>query len=350
MGLTVEDAAAISAFVQELHSRSIGAHPADEETLALRMLASANADADYDLTHVKSLDANANAPAAMDAGSGDAKFDQFVKLMMGDIKDPKDQVAEGLPPKAPPVVVHDVISDDPNLPKYDLSGALANYQLLNDAHSVAQMFTNIMLTQIKPEGYDIIKEADVAFSTQASLAYKAMTGPMGGIYNFGQGQVKKFDMTVAKKDVHDNLLSGMFAGIKIDVEHKKQIDDQLTAFVASLQNITVGGTNPTVDWALRFGLTPGFNITADPANVVMAYQPTTYLIYLKLDANSWSKSISKNNSQDMIRLKYEQTITTCELNVNFFNKMKPKWEKMLLTATGKSLKEYGDMLNKPVKK
>jgi len=54
-GLTVEAAAGVSAFVEQLLNASRGGSPVDEETLALRMLATANGVEGFDSSHIKSL-------------------------------------------------------------------------------------------------------------------------------------------------------------------------------------------------------------------------------------------------------------------------------------------------------
>lgn len=346
-GLSVEGAAAISAFVEELHNAAKGGPPVDEETLALRMLAAANTDADFDSSHITSpFSANATARVTLDAG--DDKFAKFASMMLGDLESPKEQVDKGSVPKPSPVIVEDPIGDE--IQGYDQKEAIKNFSYLKDAQSVCQMFTNIMLMQTNPGGFDITKEAAAAFNAQAKLAYNAMAGPMAGVYNFGQGVHTKHDFTIPKSQVHDKLLETMFEGMRLDDAHKKEIDSQISNFAKALKNITIDGKHSTLDFALRFGLTPAVNITADSSNPIWAFEPTTYLIYLTMDANAFTKSISKNNSEDRIQLKYEHVVTKFELNVDRFLKQRPKYNSMFETATGMNLKEYADKLNKPAKK
>ncbi|KAK2751287.1 hypothetical protein CKAH01_06473 [Colletotrichum kahawae] len=349
--ITVETAAGVSAFVQDLHNAAQGGPPVDEETLALRMMATANADADFDSSHIKSVFAtNGTNRVALDAGTPD-RFDAFSDMMMADLETPKAQVDKGLVPKPPPVVIEDPITEDTSVAiGYDKSDALKNLTYLKDAHSVCQMFTNILLLQTNPGGFDITKEAAQAFNVQAKLAYNAMSGPMAGVYNFSQGVSTKHTFDVPKNEVHDKLLATMFDGMGLDTTHKKQIDSQIATFTTALKDVAMDGSPNTFDFALRFGLTPVTNITADDSNPVFAFEPITYLIYLKMDANAFKRSISKNNSQERITLKYEHVVTKFELNVERFLKLRPKYDAMMKKATGKSLKEYGDILNRPAKK
>lgn len=346
--LTVEDAISINAFVQQLHNAATGTPAVDEETLALQLMAGAHADSDFDAAQVKSLSANdGGAPTAMAAS--DDKFGKLVDLMMGDLKSPQEQIANGQVPKPPPVVVENLIATN-DITGYDKAAAQKNYAYLKDAQSVCQMFTNIMLMQTNPDGFDITKQAAAAFAVQASTAYKAMAGPMGGVYNYTSGQVTQHSFDIAKSEVHESLLSTMFDGVGLDKAHKLEIDSQITAFVKALKDVKTDGDHSTHDFSLRFGLCPATNISADETDPIIAYDPTTYLIYLKMDANAFRQSISKNNSQERINLKYTQTVTKFQLNVDRFLKQRPKYDTMFETVAGISLQAYSDQLNKSVKK
>ncbi|KAH0427254.1 hypothetical protein CcaCcLH18_09811 [Colletotrichum camelliae] len=349
--ITVQTAAGVSAFVQDLHNAAQGGPPVDEETLALRMMASANADADFDSSHIKSPFAtNGTNRVTLDAGTP-GRFDAFANVMLSDLESPKAQVDKGLVPKPPPVVIEDPIFEDITVTRgFDWSGALKNLTYLKDAHSVCQMFTNILLLQTNPGGFNITKKAAQAFNVQAKLAYNAMCGPMAGVYNFSQGVSTKHTFDVPKNEVHDKLLATIFDGMGLDATHKKQIDSQIASFTTALKDVAMDGSPNTFDFALRFGLTRVTNVTADDENPIFVVEPATYFIYLKMDANAFKRSISKNNRQERITLKYEHVVTKFELNVERFLKLRPKYDAMMKMATGKSLKEYGDILNKPAKK
>ncbi|KAH6842631.1 hypothetical protein B0I37DRAFT_436302 [Chaetomium sp. MPI-CAGE-AT-0009] len=343
-GLTIEHAAAISAFVEELYGAAQGRPAVDEETLALRMLATANADADFDSSHImSSFSANGTY-----GGPARDRFDEFADMMLGDTESSKDQVDKKKVPKPPPVVVEDPVGEVP--PGYDRADAAKNFGYLKDAHSVCQMFTNIMLLKTHPDSFDITKDAGKAFNVQANLAYRAMTSSMATVYNFRQGVETNHDFTIPKGQVHEKLLETMFDGMGLDDGHKKQIDSQISNFVKALKDITIDGKDSTLDFALRFGLTPALNISADNSDPMLAYEPTTYLIYLTMDAKAFTKCISKHNTEERVNLKSKHVVTKFELNVNQFLKQRPKYELMIKKATGKSLKEYGDALNKTVKK
>ncbi|KAK1760128.1 hypothetical protein QBC47DRAFT_366442 [Echria macrotheca] len=346
--LTVEDAAGINAFVQQLQNAAKGAPPVDEETLALQLLASTQADGDFDTSQIRSLAATTGAaPVAM--GAGDDKFARLAELMMGDTKTPEEQVSQGKAPKPQPVVIEDAIGAD-SIARFDQASALKNFGYLKDAQSVCQLFTNIMLVQTKPDGFDITKDGAEAFNTQASLAYKSMAGPMAAVYNFQAGEFVKHTFEIPKGDSHEKLLSTMFDGVGLDPKHKAEVDAKITNFTKALKDIKLDGPHSTVDFALRIGLCPVTNITADEANPILAFEPTTFLIYLKMDADAFTKTISKNNKQEKITFSYSQAVTKFELNVDRFLKMRPKYNEMFELATGMSLDKYREMLNASVKK
>jgi len=350
-GLTVETAAGVSAFVEQLLNASRGGSPVDEETLALRMLASANGGEGFDSSHIKSLfGSDGGDRVAMDATAPPRdKFDEFADLMMSDLKPVKEVVASGGVPKPPPVVIEDVIVGD-HAAGFDKADAIKNFSYLKDAQSVCQMFINIMLIKIRPGGFNITSEAAEAFKVQAQLGYNAMAGPMAGVYNFSEGVKQSHTFVIPRSQVHEKLLGTMFDGMKLDAGQKAMIDSEITNFVKGLQNIQIDGAHSTVDFALRFGMTPVKNITGDAANPISVYEPMTYLIYLTMDAGAWSRAVSKNSSEEMITMKYEHVVTKFELNVDRFLQQRPKYDKMFETATGMSLKKYGDLLNKSVKK
>jgi hypothetical protein len=275
------------------------------------------------------------------------RFDDLVDLMKGDTESAEHQVNNGKVPKPPPVVVEDPIGVTTG---YDKAKAEENFGYLKDAHSVCQIFTNIDLIKQHPKGFDITKEAAVAFNVQAKLAYNAMTGPMAGVYTFGEGVHTEHSFDILMSEIHEKLLETMFDGMGLDSNHKKQIDSQITNFVKALKNIEIGGDHSKLDFALRFGLVPATNISADDANPVYAFEPMTYLVYLTMDADAFKKSISKRNTQERIHFKYEHVVFKADLNPRYFLKFRPKYDKMIEKLTGKNLKAYSDALNKPVKK
>ncbi|RYC57621.1 hypothetical protein CHU98_g8577 [Xylaria longipes] len=336
--LTIETSAAIGAFIQELHIRAEGGKPVDEETLALRMLASTHASPDYDYTTVRSLNPS-DAPVTASA-DGEDRFDKLAALMMGDTQPPETQAAEGQVPKAPPVVV---------LPGYTNQDVANNYGTLMDATAMCQLYANLMQVQQKPEGFNITSEAGVAYNFQAKMAFDAMMGPMAGYYIFGSGLSQTYNDTIPKNQVHEHLLGKLFDGFGFAADTKKQLDDPLSNFVAGLKNIhSQGNPNNTFDFMLRLNLVPRINVTGSDSDPIYVYQPTTYLIYMKIDATTFYQSTSKSGGEDRVTFKFTVTTTKCELNTRKFEQNRAKFDQMFMLVTEHNMRAYSELLNKQI--
>lgn len=337
--LTLEASAAIGAFMHQLTIQAEGGQPVDEETLALRMLASVNGASDSDLSDIRPLSAD-NAPVTADAGGND-KFDKLVSLMMGDTQPTAEQVAQGQVPMPPPIALLPAFTDD---------RILANYDTLMDAQSMVQLYSRLMQVQQKPDGFDITTEAPMAFNFQAKAAYDAMMGPLAGFYNFGLGSMQTYSNTIPRGDIHGNLLGKIFDNFGFDPDTINKLDGQLTNFVAGLAGVNTDN-NPTntIDFCQIFGLCPGRNLVGDGKPEHMIYQPTTFMIYLKIDAHSFRQSLGKDSSIDKVDFNFSMIVTRCELNVSKFNQCKDKFDKIFQFLTQKNLRAYSQLANKQIK-
>lgn len=343
--LTVEASAGISAFIQELHLRAEGKGKVDEETLALRMLASTSADTDYDLSTIKSSllgdSASSGGGAVVADAASDDKFAKLTALMMGDTTPPDTQVANGQVPKPQPIAL---------LPGYDNADVQSNYQTLMDATSMCQLYSNLMQVQQKPDGFNITSEAGSAFNFQAKMAFDAMMGPLAGYYIFSTGSNQSYNNTIPKSQVHDNLLGKCFDGFGFDKATHDLLDTQLTNFVKGIANVS-SQNNPTntMDFMIRLNLVPKRNVSGDDNDPVFVYQPTTYLIYMKIDAKSFFQATSKNNGEDRVTFAFNLTTTKCELNTRKFESNRAKFDQMFELVTSTNLRAYSDLLNKQIK-
>ncbi|KAI1275186.1 hypothetical protein F5Y07DRAFT_409383 [Xylaria sp. FL0933] len=336
--LTIEDAAAIGAFIQQLHIRAEGGKPADEETLSLRQLATLHASPDHDYSTVRPLNPS-DAPVTASA-DGDDKFAKLTALMFNDTKSAEAQVAAGQVPKAPPVIV---------LPGYNIKDVENNYNALTEASAMCQLYANLMQVQLKPEGFNITTEAASAYQFQAKMIYDAMMGPMAGFFIMGGGLTQTYNDTIPKAKIHEHLLGKLFDGFGFDENTQKQLDIPLTNFVGGLKNIHSDG-NPTntFDFMLRVSMVPRINVAGGGGDPVYVYQPTTYLIYMKIDANTFYKSTSKNSGEDRVNFKFSMTTTKCELNSRKFEENRARFDEIFQLVTDSNLKTFADLLTKPV--
>jgi hypothetical protein len=339
--LTIEASAAIQAFIQQLHIRAEGGNAADEETLALRMLAAGSAEPGYNMSQIRPLSGVRSAGPVTTGADGDEKFDQLARLMMGDTKPAEEQVAAGEVPKPAPVVVAG--------PSYAKADVQANYATLKDAHSVIQLYSNLMQVQQKPEGFNITSEAAAGFAFQAQVAYNAMMGPLAGYYNFSVGAVQKYQNEISRDQIHDDFLGKVFNGFGFDAATLAALDTRLTNFVSAIKGLNPDSAGPsTYDFAQILGLCPKLNVTGDDSDPEWIYSPTTFLLYMKVDARSFRQSVSKNNSVDKVNFKFDLTVTKCELNVRRFEANRAKFDKMFNLVTGYNLQAYSKLLNKQI--
>ncbi|USP74614.1 hypothetical protein yc1106_01888 [Curvularia clavata] len=338
--LTVDSVSAIQAMIQELHIRAEGGNSVDEETLALRMLAATSAQPGYDLSQIKRLN-DGQAPGPVTASAdGDDKFNQLAELMMGNTKTPDQQVAEGKIPTTSPVVVID---------PYAKENAQSNFASLKDAHSMIQLYSNLMQVQQKPGGFNITSEAAAGFAFQAKQAYNAMMGPLAGYYNFSLGSAQTYSNQLERNQIHDNFLGKVFDGFGFDKATLTALDTKLTTFVSAIKGINPGAAAPsTYDFAQILGLCPKLNITGDDSDPEWVFSPTTFLLYMKIDARTFRESISKNSSVDKVNFNFQLTVNKCELNVRRFEADRAKFDKMFNLVTNKNLRAYSDLLNQQI--
>lgn len=219
-----------------------------------------------------------------------------------------------------------------------------------DATSMCQLYANLMQVQQKPGGFNITSEAGTAYNFQAKMAFDAMMGPMAGYYVFRSGAAQTYNDTIPSDQVHEHLLGKLFDGFGFDAATKKKLDDPLTNFVAGLRNIH-SDNNPTntFDFMLRLNLVPRINITGDDTDKIYVYQPSTYLIYLKIDASTFRQSTGKNSGVDKVNFKFSMSVTKCELNVRKFEQSRAKFDQMFQLVTNQNLKAYSELLNKQIK-
>ncbi|CAN9213120.1 unnamed protein product [Alternaria alternata] len=336
--LTVDSVGAIQAMIQELHIRAGGGNSVDEETLALRMLAATSVEHDYDLSQVRRLDdGQAPGPVTASADGDDHKFDKLMELMMGDTKTPDQQFAEGKIPTTNPVVVVDagVKGDD-------------KYLTLLDAQSMITLYSNLMQVTQKPTGFNLTTEAAAGFAFQARQAYNAMMGPLAGYYNFSLGSVQKYSNQLERSQIHDDFLGKVFYGFGFNSETLKALDTKLTTFVSTVRGINPGAQEPsTWDFSQVLGLCPKTNVGGD-ADPVWVYKPTTFILYLQIDAKAFRESVSKNNSVEKVNFNFNLTVTKCELNIRRFEADRPKFDKIFTLLTSNNISAYSDKLNQQI--
>jgi hypothetical protein len=116
-----------------------------------------------------------------------------------------------------------------------------------------------------------------------------------------------------------------------------------------MKGINPGAAGPaTLDFTQTLGLCPKLNITGDDVDPEWVFSPTTFFLYMKIDAKTFRESISKNNSVDKVDFNFQLSVIKCELNVRHFEADRSNFDKIFNLITNKNLSAYSDMLNQQI--
>ncbi|TGJ80259.1 hypothetical protein E0Z10_g8496 [Xylaria hypoxylon] len=239
------------------------------------------------------------------------------------------------------------------LPPYDEGSAGQNYLHLVEMSSIVSLYTAIWNANARtqrghPQPYNITnaQEAALAFADMADSAYNVMVGPLAGLYNFSSGVQTTFHKDMSKTSIHLEFLGELFKGFSLSKPAILQLDGILTNFVSSLGtiNIETGRTNNTVDQTLRINQVMRLNISGDEANPIWVFQPRTRIVYMHIDGSTWHWATNKvEHTSNTFNMRY--VVVDCDLNVNKYLASKNNLNSVFQTVSGKSLEEYGKMIN-----
>ncbi|KAI3335713.1 hypothetical protein F4824DRAFT_463322 [Ustulina deusta] len=244
------------------------------------------------------------------------------------------------------------------LPPYDEVSAGQNYLHLVEISSIVSLYTAIWNANARslrghPQPYNITnaEEAALAFADMADSAYNVMIGPLAGIFNYSSGVQTTFRKEISKTSIHLEFLAELFKGFSLTKPALLQLDSILTTFVSSLGtiNIETGRTNHTVDQSLRINQVMRINISGDEQNPVWVFQPRTRIVYMHIDDSTWRWATNKaSHTSSTFNMRY--VVVDCDLNVNKYLANKDKLNTVFQTVSGKSMEEYGRLINpSPVK-
>lgn len=335
--ITIQDAADVMATMQQLLHKAETGQDASEEQVALRMLGSVFETPENPIGNMVTASSGSNGVSVMAPG-GD-KFDTLVDELMSATKPAAQVVADGKVPSPPVITV---------VPKDASERNRYYYQCLQDAGSLCALYTKMLQVKAKPNGFDITTEAPTAFEFIAKTTNDVMMGPLAGFYNFAFGSRQTYNNTIARDQVHENLIGKVFAPFKFDDDTKKQLDLQLTTFVGGIKNVnTQKSPTNTLDFCLILNLIPKVNVSGDPNDKDgWLTIPCTYLILMKIKASSFQESVKKNTSVDKVTFEFALTITKCELNTQLFEANRPKFDKIFEALVGENLKAFTQKLAK----
>lgn len=236
---------------------------------------------------------------------------------------------------------------------YTEGKAVENYAHLVDISSIVSLYTAIWSADARgkrghPQPYDITiaSEAAQSFADMASSAYNVMGGPLAGLFNYANGATTTFTKKMSKTEVHLEFLGELFKGFSLTKPALMQLDGILTNFVSSLKtvNVETGSTKNNVDQTLRVNQVMRLNIAGDEANPIWVFQPRTRIVYMHIDASTWHWATNKaEHTSNTFNMTY--TVADFDLNVNKWLASKEKFDTIFKTIVGKSMSEYGKMIN-----
>lgn len=244
------------------------------------------------------------------------------------------------------------------LPPYDEASAGQNYLHLVEMSSIVALYTAIWNANARtkrghPDPYNITiaSEAAQAFADMADSAYNVMTGPLAGLFNFSSGTQTTYSKRMSKTTIHLEFLAEIFKGFSLTKPALLQLDGILTNFVKSLGTINVetDSTAQTVDQTIRINQVIRLNISGDESNPIWVFQPRTRIVYMHVDAGTWRWATNKaSHESSTFNMRY--VVVDCDLNVNKYLASKDKLNAVFTQISGRSMEEYGKMINPtPVK-
>ncbi|KAJ1334251.1 hypothetical protein MN608_04258 [Microdochium nivale] len=249
---------------------------------------------------------------------------------------------------------------------------------LTAANAIAHLYTGILLvSQVAGGGGGELwsvsepDEAIAALSHTAGAAYRAMLGPLAGLYRITGTTASTYSRTVARSQIHARFLDEFFGekeechhGLRIPGDQRDVLDGVLTGYVRSVGRIPVtpeGGS--TVDQVFRVNRVVLVNVTGDDRMPVWVLQPQTRLVHLKININTWAHAVQRKvmrkrkeegrseeeagrgGKDEDVNVAMDITIVDAVLNVEEFLRHRDKFEDIVQTLTGKDLLSFGESIS-----
>ncbi|KAK4063593.1 hypothetical protein Trihar35433_8301 [Trichoderma harzianum] len=190
--------------------------------------------------------------------------------------------------------------------------------------SLAQLYWTILDLQNRetrkhPEPYKLSDDKDVwqIFADQANNTFQEMLGHLSGFYIVTTGASQSYKENVDRAQLHTGFLSAILSDFSLQEDAKKDLDKVLTNFAQAINTVptmTIGGT------------------AEHPLTVNV---PTTTIVV--------------GGGAEHFEFDMTYTKTNCQLNMDWYQKAIPKFNKIMEFVTEKNLAAYGAGLSQPVK-
>lgn len=260
--------------------------------------------------------------------------------------------------KVAPMPITVTIEPPVSTDQADTAKAATLHKHLVSASSIAHLYTGILLVnQILQNsgpgggGGDLWDptepdEAIVALSNTASAAYRAMMGPLVGLYSIRSTTASTYSKTMKRRDIHARFVDEFMGEYGLSSTQLDALDGVLTEYVKTVRGIPVTPEEQsTVDQVFRVNRVAQVNVSGDSRCPVWVLRPQTRLVHLKVNIDTWmhavrrAKIISRDGLDEAIKIAMDITIVDAELNVDEFLRHKDKFGAIVQTLAGQDL--YG---------
>ncbi|KAJ9638155.1 hypothetical protein H2204_004466 [Knufia peltigerae] len=298
---------------------------------------------------------------------GDDKWAQFTAMILDAAKPPQEQAAAGQLPSVA-VSLHDGFNYDQTkiqsqpqpVDMTSDAGAIYSWQCNQNMLSLAQLFSTMLdiknrAARKHPEPYKLSDDKDVwqIFADQADNTLQAMLGPLSGFYIFTTGASQSYHDNVDRAKLHTGFLSAIFSDFSLQDDAKKDLEKVLNNFAQAVGGFKMetAAQTETMNYTLKINTVPTVTIGGRAGHPLTVNVPTTTIVYMKIKATAWKTAMeacSAGGGVEHFDFDMTYTKTNCQLNMDWYQKSIPKFNKVMEFVTGKNLAAYGASLSQPV--
>ncbi|KAK6519407.1 hypothetical protein TWF281_003241 [Arthrobotrys megalospora] len=253
-----------------------------------------------------------------------SRFDQIVTLIESATMTKDEEVDAGRVPTSP------VISLKPSGSELDL---LQLYLHLEGANAILNLYSSMTEIQLREaRGEQGIPPLDGStnltqiLADRAEATFRAITGPLAGIYTIGSARTQTIDRVVDRSEIDLDFFKQLFEGIDVDEDSFIEWTvTQMKDFVTLIRKYGLGLDSKEPNLLIRINWIKKVKVSED----VVVSVPVTRLSYIKIDTKSWRTALEpssgkRGNSESSFRFVMTTVIYDAELNVQAYMALKPK--------------------------
>ncbi|KAL7782538.1 hypothetical protein V8C43DRAFT_326821 [Trichoderma afarasin] len=233
------------------------------------------------------------------------------------------------------------------------AGAIYSWHCNQNMLSLAQLYSTILDLQNRearkhPKPYKLSDDKDVwqIFADQADNTFQAMLGPLSVFYIFTTGASQSYKENVDRAQLHTGFLSAIFSDFNLQEDAKKDLDKVLTNFAQAVGGFKMDmeAQTKTMNYTLKINTVPTRTIGGTAEHPLTVNVPTTTIVYMKIKATAWKSAMdacSVGGGAEHFEFDMTYTKTNCQLNMDWYQKAIPKFNKIMEFVMEKNLAAYG---------